>query len=56
MAGGVEAFLAHDADGGSIAAGEEIVVVERLAPRTVLVTPLAAPSSAVPTEEFGAQS
>lgn len=41
--GGVEAFLAHDADGGSIEPGEEIVVVERTAPRTVLVTRLYAP-------------
>ena len=38
--GGVEAFLAHDADGGSIEADEEIVVVEQIAPRTVLVTRL----------------
>jgi hypothetical protein len=38
--GGVESFLAQDVDGGSIDAGEEIVVVERIAPRTVLVTPL----------------
>jgi hypothetical protein len=38
--GGMEAFLAQDVDGGSIAADEEIVVVERIAPRTVLVTRL----------------
>ena len=38
--GGMEAFLAHDADGEAIDAGEEIVVVEQLAPRTVLVTRL----------------
>jgi hypothetical protein len=38
--GGVEAFLARDADGGAIAADEEIVVVEYLPPRTVLVTRL----------------
>jgi len=38
--GGVEAFLARDADGGSIDADEEIVVVEYLPPRTVLVTRL----------------
>lgn len=38
--GGVESFLAQDADGGSIDAGEEIVVVDRIAPRTVLVTRL----------------
>jgi hypothetical protein len=38
--GGVEAFLARDADGGGIGAGEEIVVVERVAAREVLVTRL----------------
>ena len=38
--GGMEAFLARDADGGEIAAGEEIVVVERVAAREVLVTRL----------------
>jgi hypothetical protein len=38
--GGIEAFLASDADGGAIDAGEEVVVVERLAPREVLVTRL----------------
>jgi hypothetical protein len=38
--GGVEAFLASDADGGSIDADEEIVVVEYLPPRMVLVTRL----------------
>ena len=38
--GGMESFLAQDADGGSIDAGEEIVVIERIAPRTVLVTRL----------------
>jgi hypothetical protein len=38
--GGVEAFLARDADGGAIDADEEIVVVEYLPPRTVLVTRL----------------
>jgi hypothetical protein len=38
--GGLESFLAKDADGGSIEADEEIVVVERIAPRTVLVTRL----------------
>jgi hypothetical protein len=36
--GGVEAFLAKDADGGAIDAYEEIVVVEYEPPRTVLVT------------------
>ena len=38
--GGVESFLAQDVDGGSIDAEEEIVVVDRIAPRTVLVTRL----------------
>jgi hypothetical protein len=38
--GGVESFLARDADGGAIGADEEIVVVEYLPPRTVLVTRL----------------
>ena len=38
--GGVESFLAQDVDGGSIEADEEIVVIERIAPRTVLVTRL----------------
>lgn len=38
--GGVQAFMASDADGGSIDPYEEIVVVDRVAPRTVLVTRL----------------
>jgi len=38
--GGLEAFLARDADGGEIGEGEEIVVVERIAAREVLVTRL----------------
>jgi hypothetical protein len=38
--GGLESFLARDVDGGSIDAGEEIVVVEYVAPRTVLVARL----------------
>ena len=38
--GGLEAFLARDADGGEIGEGEEIVVVERVAAREVLVTRL----------------
>ena len=38
--GGIESFLAQDVDGGSIEADEEIVVIERIAPRTVLVTRL----------------
>ncbi|HWK28826.1 MAG TPA: hypothetical protein VNS09_19855 [Solirubrobacter sp.] len=38
--GGVEAFLARDVDGGSIAPYTEIVVVDYQPPRLVLVTPL----------------
>ena len=38
--GGVEAFLARDADGGTIDPYEEIVVVDYEPPRTVLVTRL----------------
>lgn len=38
--GGVEAFLARDADGGSIEPYEEVVVVDYEPPRTVLVTRL----------------
>ena len=38
--GGVEAFLARDADGGEIAPDTEVVVVEYLPPRTVIVTPM----------------
>ena len=38
--GGVEAFLARDVDGGSVAPYTEIVVVDYVPPRLVLVTPL----------------
>ena len=38
--GGVEAFLARDADGGSIDPYDEVVVVDYEPPRTVLVTRL----------------
>lgn len=38
--GGVEAFLARDADGGSIDPYEEVAVVEYTPPREVLVTRL----------------
>ncbi len=38
--GGLEAFLAQDVDGGEIPADCEVVVVEYLPSRTVLVTPL----------------
>ena len=37
MGGGVQAFMARDADGGSIDADEEIVVVDRIAERTLIV-------------------
>jgi len=40
IGGGVQAFLARDADGGPIDAHEEIVVVDQLAERTLLVTRL----------------
>lgn len=40
VGGGAQAFLARDADGGEIAPFTEVAVVEQLAPRTVLVTPL----------------
>jgi hypothetical protein len=38
--GGVEAFLARDANGGSIEPYTEVVVIEYQPPRLVLVTPL----------------
>lgn len=38
--GGVEAYLARDADGGEIGPDEEVVVVDLVGPRTVLVTRL----------------
>jgi hypothetical protein len=38
--GGVEAFLARDADGGSIDPYTEVVVVAYEPPRVVLVSPL----------------
>lgn len=47
--GGVEAFLARDADGGELAPDTEIVVVDYLPPRTVLVTAL--PGDPNPPEE-----
>ena len=40
IGGGVQAFLARDADGGAIGPYEEVVVVDQTAPRTVLVTRL----------------
>lgn len=48
--GGVQAFLARDVDGGAIDAYEEIVVVDRVAPRTVLVTRMYEQPSATPAE------
>ena len=41
--GGVEAFLARDADGGAIEAYEEVAVVDYEPPRTVVVTRLYEP-------------
>jgi hypothetical protein len=38
--GGVEAFMARDADGGAIAAYTEVVVVDYEPPRVVIVSPL----------------
>ena len=38
--GGVEAFLARDVNGGAIRPYTEVVVVDYVPPRTVLVTPL----------------
>jgi hypothetical protein len=46
--GGVQAFMARDVDGGSIDPYEEIVVIDRVASRTVLVTRLYAPTSGDP--------
>ncbi len=46
--GGVEAFLARDADGGSIDPYEEIVVIDYEPPRTVLVTRLPSSTSQEP--------
>ncbi len=43
--GGVQAFLARDADGGRIAPLTEVVVIDRVAARTLLVTPLYPPEN-----------
>ena len=40
VGGGIQAFLARDADGGIIAPLTEIAVVDHVAARTLLVTPL----------------
>ena len=48
--GGVEAFLAKDADGGAIDAYEEVVVVDYEPPRTVLVTRMYRPEPSEPQE------
>lgn len=40
VGGGLQAYLARDADGGAIAPGVEIVVVDYEPPRTVVVTRL----------------
>ncbi len=53
--GGVEGYMARDADGGAIEAGEEVVVVDLLAPRTVLVTRLRERPASIPLEEAEAQ-
>jgi hypothetical protein len=52
MDGGVQAFLARDADGGAIDALAEVVVVDRVAERTLLVTPVydASPHPQLPEE------
>jgi hypothetical protein len=39
--GGVEAFLARDADDGSVEPYTEVVVIDYTPPRLVLVTPIA---------------
>jgi hypothetical protein len=49
--GGVQAFLACDADGGAIDPYEAIVVVEQTASRTVLVTRLYPHSMPDPRKE-----
>ena len=46
--GGVEAFLAKDADGGTLDPYEEVVVIDYEPPRTVVVT--RSPTS--PSQEF----
>jgi hypothetical protein len=51
VGGGVQALLARDADDGAIEPGEEVVVVEQIAPRTVLVTRLYPATTTVPTKE-----
>ena len=38
VGGGVQAYLARDVDGGEIDAYEEVVVIDLLAARTVLVS------------------
>jgi hypothetical protein len=38
--GGVEAFLARDINGGEIRPYTEVLVIDYVPPRTVLVTPL----------------
>jgi hypothetical protein len=40
IGGGTSAYMARDADGRGIEAGEEVAVVDLVAPRTVLVTRL----------------
>jgi hypothetical protein len=52
VGGGVQAYMAHDADGGAIDPYEEVVVVEQTAPRTVLVTRLYPDSNPLQPEEI----
>jgi hypothetical protein len=49
--GGVQAYMARDVDGGAIDAYEEIVVVDQIAPRTVLVSRLYERTSETPGPE-----
>jgi hypothetical protein len=50
MGGGVQAFMARDADGGSIDAHEEVVVVDRIAERTLIVARVYNRPPALPEE------
>jgi hypothetical protein len=53
IGGGIQAYLARDVDDGSIGALEEIVVVDQVAERTLLVTRLGdAPAEFQPPEEY----
>jgi hypothetical protein len=52
MGGGVQAFLARDADGGAIDPDEEVVVVDRVAERTLVVARVYDRPPPVRPEEF----